>query len=721
MHRYRPAWKSHSNHFFVAVLASSAIFTAGCANMATTAAMSDSLPGNAAAITGHVHGGNQPIAFATVTINTAGAAGVGSPGTVLATTTTADDNAGSFSFTKDPTNGVTYPSTGSTYSCPSSGDPLVYIKAVGGNTLNTHDPAVNNTASVFLAPLGRCREINTSTFLNITEVTTAATLAALQQYTDPAAEVIGADSTGIAYQAITNSFNLISSLVNLSTGTAVNSTTFAGGSVNFSNGVTSKSVTATPEAAKINTIANIIAACVNTTSASSTPCQTLFTNATPPAYSVTARPYNGNIPFSPATDVLQAAYFMFTNPTNGSTTHLANLYNLPGGVGAPFSPALTAIPTDWTVGISYSSASTCGANAGSLIGSPASLSIDSNGNLWIANSQSGSGNLTEITSTGTPVVCVALNATGATNSEVATTIDQPTTGYNVWQGAAGALFLSRYTYNTLATAKFTLPEAPIALAADGIGNVYFSTAAGNLYQIPNGANVTAANAPSTVPVMISSNSGFIPTSLFVDSATTTPQTGAIWMTSNTTKISRTVPTTLTSDPAYLNGFTTTTFNTSAPTYGITTTALAGGINGVLTSISGTSNIVANLAGSGTSYATVATWPTAAGLGGLAGPTGIAIDGRANIWTANNTISGLLGSVSEISAAKNALSPSTGFQKSIGYLSNGRSIIVDQSGNVWVGGDGDNFVTEIVGAAVPVFQPYAFGLSSASGNRFQTIP
>ncbi len=190
MHRYQSAWKSTSKHFLVAVLASSAIFTAGCANMATTAAVSDSLPSTAATLSGHVHGGNQPIAFATVTINLAGATGIGSAGSVIATTQTADDNAGSFSFIKDSNNGVSYPSTGNTYSCPLSNDPVVYLMAKGGNTQNSHDPGVNNTASVFLAPLGRCKEINTATFLSLTEVSTVATIAALQQYIDPIAEVV---------------------------------------------------------------------------------------------------------------------------------------------------------------------------------------------------------------------------------------------------------------------------------------------------------------------------------------------------------------------------------------------------------------------------------------------------------------------------------------------------------------------------------------------------
>jgi hypothetical protein len=46
-----------------------------------------------------------------------------------------------------------------------------------------------------------------------------------------------------------------------------------------------------------------------------------------------------------------------------------------------------------------------------------------------------------------------------------------------------------------------------------------------------------------------------------------------------------------------------------------------------------------------------------------------------------------------------------------------------SGNVWYAGDGTsttpaNFVTEVVGAGAPVYQPFAVGLSN---QRFQTIP
>jgi hypothetical protein len=64
----------------------------------------------------------------------------------------------------------------------------------------------------------------------------------------------------------------------------------------------------------------------------------------------------------------------------------------------------------------------------------------------------------------------------------------------------------------------------------------------------------------------------------------------------------------------------------------------------------------------------------------------------------------------------------GFQQSSSF-SGGRTIIVDQSGNVWIAGDGtlanpSNFVTEIVGGGVPVYQPYSVGLAN---GRFQAMP
>ena len=101
--------------------------------------------------------------------------------------------------------------------------------------------------------------------------------------------------------------------------------------------------------------------------------------------------------------------------------------------------------------------------------------------------------------------------------------------------------------------------------------------------------------------------------------------------------------------------------------------------------------------------------------GISGPTGIAVDGRANTWIPNS----FSPSISEISFfGPNPLSPSTGFQKDPTFLNASKALAIDQAGNVWVAGTGNNFITEIVGGAVPIYQPYAVGIAV---GRFQAIP
>jgi hypothetical protein len=132
-----------------------------------------------------------------------------------------------------------------------------------------------------------------------------------------------------------------------------------------------------------------------------------------------------------------------------------------------------------------------------------------------------------------------------------------------------------------------------------------------------------------------------------------------------------------------------------------------------------------LSGSGNSFSVTSGWPTSAGLAGLNNPTAIALDGRNNVWTANNAANSVSGldSVSAVSYLGNAMLPNGtsagGRQFSSDFLSGGRATVIDLSGNVWVAGDGTpNSITEIVGAAVPIYQPYSVGLSN---GRFQRLP
>ena len=694
---------------FLAALAASAVLTSGCSNMMTTSSTL-SPQSSGGQLSGTVHGGSQPVAFSTVTLYYAGQSGMGSGDPsggasgapiVAAVTASADDGNGSFSFQKSATNGQV--TSGNTFSCPASGDPLVYVVARGGNPLNNHDSSVNNSASAFLAVFGLCSQINASSFVSMTEVTTVASMVALQQYFNPITESFGADGIAVGNAALNNTLATISNLANVATGTANTSKVVTGAGV---------SVTVTPQASKVNALANIIASCVNNASASATPCTTLFSNATPPDTAVTSRPYRSTA-FSQATDVLQALYYMLTNPTNGSPANLQNLYNLIPAVGSAFQPTLTAAPTDWTVAISYSSTGTCGSSGGNFINQPEEINIDLAGNIWIANGQNTTGNLSAISSSGVPVACTSAGG-GARGGAV---VD---TSGNVWYASQSSNMLVRYSPGSSSSVQFATTSAPLAVFADGgngggdtVSNIYFTTASGtSLYMIPHGATASAA----TTPVQISSVVGPNPIRIMA------MKDLSIWVSSGSNFVSRVVAG-ASGDPNYLNGYSTTQFPIDTDAYG-----LALNDTGTFVSSNNANSEVSLLTGSGTSYSMLTGWPTSAGLSGISQPTGIALDGRSSVWTVNtaaNSGTGLA-SLSEVSVKGVALFPngtvSGGLQLDPTYLSVGRSVVIDQSGNVWIANEGPagspaNFITEIVGAAVPVYQPFSWGLAN---GRFRTM-
>lgn len=685
-------------------LASSALLASGCSSMVNSAPKSAN--SDLIKFGGRVHGGNQPVAFATVNLYFAGQTGFGSNATLAATTTTADDGAGSFSFVR-AADGQPNPGNTNTFSCPTGGgSPNVYVVARGGNTLNTHDSTVTNPASVFIAPMGLCGTLTPSSFFSMSEAVTAATVAAVHQYMNVNTGSIGADGILVSYDGLTNSFNVVSNMVDLSTGQTRASFPRIGSA-------TGVSVTATPEQAKLNQVGNILSACVNTPtgasgSSSATPnaCDILFANAVPPASSITTS--TPGVTFSAATDVLQAAYYMFTNPTDLNTANLGRLYNLSPASGAPYQPTLTSVPSDWSIGIRYTASGACGTGPSLLIASPYDLNVDSLGNIWIANNQGSTNSIAAITATGLPETCQAMG--GASHGG---TIDS--TG-KIWIGDTENNKLYRYdplqSTPALQVLQFPTSTPPFALAADGSGNVFYSSILpGSVWKISGAATATAAVAP----VEISTNVGTLPVRIAVDG------NGGIWASSRSAFVSLISP--ASSGVGLLGGYLTTQFTTPSPSYGL---SVNGGIgtNGVYISSQEGSSQIDFLAGSGTNYAPFSAFPTSSNAAGLNVPSAIAIDGAENVWAANDQpdSSNGLGSVSQLAASGSSLSAdgtvSGGYQKDPLGLVHGRAIAVDQSGNVWIGNDGSNSITEIVGGGVPIYQPFAAGLAQ---GRFQTKP
>lgn len=290
-------------------------------------------------ITGKAFGGQQPVTGATIALYTYGNSGYGSAGTLLASTTT--DTNGYFNI--DP----------STISCP-SGDTPVYILSLGGNPGTQNNPAIAEGAG-----LGSCSNA-ADAFVTINEISTAMLAYTFSQFFDSSTS----DGTTVDHFGAPASATQVVQTANSGTLNTL---------LDTANGIPRASTsTMTFEGAKLITLGNILASCVNSASGSSPACTSLFTDATPA---------NGTAP----TDTLQAAVNIAHNPL----LNVKKIYALqPASGSAAFTGGLTAAPNDWTLSASYTS------SAFGLSVNPSTVStidIDSTGRVWFPSNVSRSG------------------------------------------------------------------------------------------------------------------------------------------------------------------------------------------------------------------------------------------------------------------------------------------------------------------------------------------
>lgn len=266
-------------------------------------------------ITGIVHGGQQAVSGATIqlySVNTATNGGASTP-MLTATVKTASD--GSFTIT-------------GLYTCSAS-NPLVYIVASGGNP--GLGGTVNNSDLALMAAIGTCTTLNSSTYIVINELTTAAAVKALAPFIVDAAH-IGSSPTNL--MSIAGQFDQANSGLDLTTGQFSSTQVY----------VTDLQLT---------TIANILAACVNTsggTSGDGTPCGKLL-----------------QLSGGGSTDTITAALQMVLFPVNNASA----LYGLIVAT-APFQPYFSSVPSDLTVAVGFPLPPNI--RAGTL---------DSNGHVWL--------------------------------------------------------------------------------------------------------------------------------------------------------------------------------------------------------------------------------------------------------------------------------------------------------------------------------------------------
>jgi hypothetical protein len=597
-----------------------------------------------AAVQGYVHGGQQPVVGAHVYLMAANTTGYGKPSIPIlqASATGSSDTLGAYVLTD--VNG--FFTVTSDYSCTAGQQ--VYALALGGNP----GYGGTNSASGMMAIVGNCPGgtfINTVPFIWINEVSTVAAAYAMSGYATDALHV-SSPSTTLAMTGIANAFANAANMVDLANGVAYSST--PGGNATVPN-------------TNIDTIANILAACVNS-NGTSTACSVLFASAK-------SGGSTGTTPTETATAAINIAH----NP--GS--NVAILYSILPAQTA-FSPALASVPNDYTIALNYT---------GGGINQPESVAVDATGNIWAANF--GAVGVTELlsASAGSTFAPGSPFTGGGLGTSEAIAVD---TGGNIWVG--------NYPQNSLS--KFSSSGAPVtssagylgaglnkpsAIAFDTSGYVWVADAASGYcmsYFSPTGAAISSVASATSSGLACSDIA-----SIAVDVS------GNIWSVS--------------SENSALYEY----YGTSSATPGTleTPSIQTGGIHapsGVAIDSSNhlwTSNSYkgANSISEFSTNGTTNSGPTGYVGGGLNGPFAVAIDGSSNIWLAN-----AFRSLSEFNGSGVPVSPSTGYLGSATF-NTPYSIAVDGSGNVWIADQGNNSLIEFVGIATPVVTPIAAGLQS----------
>jgi hypothetical protein len=645
-----------------------ALSLTGC----TLMPMESSLPQTGAAIQGKVFGGQQPLVGAHVYLMAAGTGGYGGNGIAASAANASISLLTSGVAGTDTIGGYVLTSSGGSFSI--SNDYMcapgaqVYLYVLGGTSATLSNPAAG-----LLAVLGNCPASATlSATTPIVIINEASTIAAAYSFAGFATDATHVASSGTtqALLGMKNAFASAPNIVPTQLGSAL-STTVVGN--------------ATAPQAEINTLANILAACVNsnnTATTASTICTTLFANTTSTTGVI-------------ATDTATAAINIAHNPG----ANIAALYPLPVGTGSPFQPALTAQPNDFTLALVFLS------NAGSEI------AIDGTGNVWYSN---GGNSLIEYSSIGV-LLSPATGFTGGGLNNPGPIAFDPN-GY-LW-------VVNQGTYNgstpvpANSLSRFTPAGAPVSatpitggglnnpnlIAIDGTGSVWVgSNSAGTISKFTNGG-VSASGSPFI-------NGGYADvTAMALDNA------GNLWMSSGSANMypnpNLSAITELTPAGAVVP---TSTLNADPGLYGVGAIDVANtvwGFNYAQSSDSGTNSIL-KVALSGTSPVTSTYRPNNGLNYCIYYENGYAIDGAGNIWC----VSDYADSLAEMTPAGVALSPDAGYV--IPNVNGAYHMAIDISGNVWLSdeyritanGTFYNIITETIGLAAPVVGPTSLAVKN----------
>ena len=425
-----PARSQARTRIAIAAATVAAALLAGCGSgVVTTVNEGVTGPTVMGRIQGMVHGGQQPVSGSTIQLYAVTTEGYGAPATALLTVPVATASDGTFSITGD-------------YSC--TGVDQVYITATGGNPgLGSN---TNNAALALMAALGSCSSLRANantTFINMNEVTTVAGAWSLARFMSSPTNA-GTSASNVL--GLENAFATANKIASLATGTAPGPALPAG---------------ATLPVAEVNTLANILASCINSngSTTSGTACANLFAAATPPG---------GSAP----TDTLTAAINIAHYPGNS----VGALFGLATS-SAVFQPVLPTAPTNWLIGIHH---------IGGGLAQPTGVAVDATGNVWVSNAAN---SVSEFSATGTALSSSAGYTSGSLSHPSAIAIDL---SGNAWVTNLTGSVTSIAPLGASAT-NFTAGgfNQPSGIAIDGSGKVW----------VANGGNGTVSGLSSTGSVI----------------------------------------------------------------------------------------------------------------------------------------------------------------------------------------------------------------------------
>jgi hypothetical protein len=308
-----------------------------------------------------------------------------------------------------------------------------------------------------MVALGSCGNLNSNTHIHMNELTTVAAVWALAPFmagNTTSYLNIGASSTNAT--GLQLAFAASSEVVNTSNGT------FPG---NLPSGATLPTAT-------LNTLADVVEACINSTGGTagvgSTSCGSLF-ELTPNAAGTTF-----------PTDTITALMNIAQNPARS----VSQLQAVAAGTAA-FMPQLGMAPNAWTVAINYT---------GGGLSHPTTIAADLSGNIWVGNSGSqavslfdnlGNPKLPSGTTLGGTPAGVAIDLSG--NAWVTTSNSGV---YDVYKlNSSGAITGTSLTGNGL--------NLPTGIAIDPSGVIWVVNSGANSVSAFTSTGGTVAGSPFT--------------------------------------------------------------------------------------------------------------------------------------------------------------------------------------------------------------------------------